>query len=584
MLVTATLLMAVCLSSVSPITPVASSSPEHISSSQPQTDVDVCTNPVITTDTTWSAGNVYLADCVVTVSAEVTLTVEAGAVVQFGGSGRGLRVLGTLNVTGSADNPAVFTSLDNDPANSWYGIVMYENSSANLDYTHIRYAGSGACVWDFADSIYNNCYNRAQLDVRMASLIMNNSEVRDGDNDGIVLQTPSLTPSIQNSSISNNTNNNPSDNVGQAINQTTINMQPEYLNLTFSGNDFNQVGVKVASLNQDVNLGGAPIRFYCGFTWCPIEINTGFTLSVQPGANLDMSGVNTFFFVNSGGTLNIQGTELAPVTITKGGVEVYYGGAATLSYCDISGGRALGNGLYVRSDGVTIDHCNFHDFSGYEIYIYSEPNRSIHLEATDVELANNHDDGMMITAGTGSTLDMRWSGGSVTGSSDNGITVSGGPVSLTLKDVIISGNGLNPYDSSEENGLYANANNISLYLENVQINDHPGESVYWNCNGSISAKNLSATGNERDALVLAGCAVTTGREWDLAEAGIPVVVTNTINVDSGGVLSITPGTTLGFETAKYLAVKQGGALYALGTADKPIVFSRAYETQSGPTA
>lgn len=297
-----------------------------------------------------------------------------------------------------------------------------------------------------------------------------------------------------------------------------------------------------------------------------------------------MSWVNTGFVVNSGGTLNIQGTEEAPVAIIEGGLEIYYGAIASLSYCDISGGGGMGNGLYIRADGVTIDHCAFHDFSSYGIYVYSEPSQSIHLEATEVELANNHNDGMMITTGTGSSFDMTWIGGSVTGSDDNGINVSGGPVSLTLKDLVISGNGLVPYDWSEMNGIYANSNNVSLYLENVQIINHPGESFYWYCNGSISAKNFSASSNARNALALAGCTITSGREWDLAEAGIPVVVTNNITVDTGGILSITPGTTLRFETGKKLAVNQGGALYALGTADEPIVFTRAYETQSGASA
>lgn len=588
MLVTAILLMAVCLSSVSPVTPVTSSSPEQPSSSHLLAEENVCANPVISADTTWTAENVYLADCVVTVSAGSTLTVEAGTVVRFGGSGRGLKVLGTLNVTGSEGNPAVFTSLNDDPANSWYGIVLYENSSANLDYASIRYAGSGVCAGGYEDSSYNNCYNRAQLDVRRADLTLNHSEIRDGHVDGVVLDTPGRTPSIQNTTIANNTNGNPDDMVGLAIYQSSINMQPTYSNLTFSGNDRNKVIIWIPnpdySLTQNVVLGGAPIGFGCGYTSCVMQIPNGISLTVQPGAVLDMSTLTSGFRVLSGGALLVGGTELDPVSIIKGFVEVAFGGVADLNYCDLDGVDSVGYGLYVRSDGVTIDHCVFHDFNSHGIYVYSEPSQSIHLEATEVELANNHNDGMMITTGTGSSFDMTWNGGSVTGSDDNGINVAGGPVSLTLKDLIISDNGLVPYDWSEKNGLFANSNNVSLFLENVQITNHPGESFYWYCNGSISAKNLSASSNGRDALVLAGCAVTSGREWDLAEAGIPVVITNSINVNTGGVVSITPGTTLGFETSKTLSVNQDGALYALGTADYPIVFSRAYDTQTGPTA
>ena len=588
MLVTAILLMAVCLSSVSPITPVSSSDPEGIPGSQLQVDVDVCMTPVISTDTTWTSGNVYLADCIVTVSAGVTLTVEAGAVVRFGGSGRGLKVLGTLNVTGSEGNPAVFTSLNDDPANSWYGIVMYENSSANLDYASIRYAGSGVCAGGYEDSSYNNCYNRAQLDVRRADLTLNHSEIRNGHVDGVVLDTPGRTPSIQNTTVSNNTNGNPDDMVGLAIYQSSINMQPTYSNLTFSGNDRNKVIIWIPnpdySLTQNVVLGGAPIGFGCGFTSCVMQIPNETNLTIQPGSVLDMTTVSSGFRVLSGGTLLLGGTELDPVSIIRGFVEVAFGGVADLNYCDLDEVDSVYYGLYVRSDDVTVSNCAFHDYVFHGIYAYAESGNALQLEMTNVDVLDNLDDGIHIGTSSSATFDLSLEGGTISGSGDNGITVGGGPASLALKDVVISGNGITGFDGSERNGVYATVNNVSLILENVQFNNNVNESLYWNCNGSITARNLSASGNTRNALALAGCALTTGREWDLAEAGIPVVITNSINVNSGGVVSITPGTTLGFEPGKYLWVNQDGALYALGTADYPIVFSRAYDTQTGPTA
>lgn len=358
MAVTAIILMTICFSAVSPITPVASSSLEHHPDSRRMEQVNVCANPVISTDTTWTAGNIYLADCIVTVNAGVTLTVEAGAIVRFGGSGRGLKVLGTLNVTGTEGNPAVFTSLNDDPTKNWYGIVLYQNSAANIDHAHIRYAGSGTCVQDFADSLYNNCNNRSQLDVRMGNLVMNNSEIRDGSRDGITLQTPGLTPSIQNTSISNNSNSNAGDKIGFAITQTTINMQPAYANLSFDGNDFDQVGIVIAELNQDVSLGGAPIRFYIGSN---LNIPSGRTLTVQPGTDLDFTLVNATFTVLAGGTLLIQGNQSQPVTIKDVGVEVSFGGMANMSYAYFDGGNRIYYGLYDRADGVRIDHCKFHN-------------------------------------------------------------------------------------------------------------------------------------------------------------------------------------------------------------------------------
>lgn len=579
------LLLGLCLSAAVPVSTVSSHSSGTDAQRPHQAVVDACLTPTLTTDTIWTAGNTYqAANCVVTVNAGVTLTVQGGAMVQFGGASYGMKVLGTLIAEGNSSSPVVFTSASDIAANTWYGIVLYENSAASFDYASIRYGGSGVCAGGYEDTTYNSCYSRAQVDVRKANLQMVHSEVRDGHTDGITLDAPGKTPYIQETTIANNTNGIPTDIVGQAIDQTTINMQPDYLNLVFTGNDFNKVGIKIAQLNQDVNLGGAPLRFYCGFTSCPIEIPSGRTLTVQPGADLDFTAVNATLSVLAGGTLLIQGNQSHPVTINEAGIDVAYGGMAQVSYADVDGGGRVYYGLYDRADGVTVNNSTFHDFYINGIYIYSEANHSLQLTMNAVNLLNNASYGIHITTGTGSTFDMSLEGGNIAGNARNGIAVGGGPVSVALKNVEISGNGFGGSDGSVQNGIYANTNNVSLDLENVQFLNNKNESVYWNGNGSIRARNLTATGNTRNALALAGCVISTGREWDLADAGIPVIVTNNITVDTGGILSITPGSTLGFEAGKKLQVNQDGALYALGTADDPIVFSRAYGTQTGATA
>lgn len=80
-----------------------------------------------------------------------------------------------------------------------------------------------------------------------------------------------------------------------------------------------------------------------------------------------------------------------------------------------------------------------------------------------------------------------------------------------------------------------------------------------------------------------GCAVSGGRRWDLGDAGIPIRVTYHIEVTANGLLSILPGTTLLFDktqysTPTYLIVQDQAALYALGTATQPIVFTGATQT------
>src|SRR5690606_1653672 len=154
-----------------------------------------------------------------------------------------------------------------DTANpgEWWGIVLREGSTTTMDYAHIRYAGSDTCVGAFADTNYNSCYNRAQLDARKATLSMDHSVITSGETTGLFLAGDGLAPVVQNTLFENNSSDDTTAfNLGAAIQQTTINMQPTYANLTFSGNKRDQVVIPVGTLTQDVNLGGAPTGFTCG--------------------------------------------------------------------------------------------------------------------------------------------------------------------------------------------------------------------------------------------------------------------------------------------------------------------------------
>lgn len=594
--VTAILMMAFCLSSVSPITPVSSESLSREPASSLHEIVNVCDSPLISEDTNWISGNVYqVPSCVVTVASEATLTIEAGTVVQFGSGISGMIISGTLIAIGTDASPVVFTS-SNDNSDSgggntanpgdWWGIVLREGSVATFDYTHIRYAGSDLFQSAYADPMNNSGYNRAQLDVRNASLAMNHSEIVNGEATGLFLDGVGITPLVQNSEFSNNTIDNDAYNVGAAIQQKTINMQPTFTNLTFSGNTRDRVVIPVGTLSQDVTLGGAPTGFTCGSNYCPITVASPYTLTIQSGADLDMTtGYLVFFLVQSGGTLSAIGSESDPISIFAGQFRFEAGSNGQLSHCEIDGnnfGSGV-HGLIINTEGVSIENSTVKNYSGRGVYVSAPASTSVSTTILDTDISNNREEGIYLDTTIGGLVNFSMDGGTISGNGRSGIrgVTTNGTINATLKNLLIDANGTNPTLDSYKQGLHVDTSNANLLLENLTITNHPGVAIYWRGSSSISAKNISAINNTTgDEIKVPGGAITTGREWDLADAGIPVHVTDYINVESGGVLSIAPGTSLGFEPSKQLYVKTGGALYALGTVDEPIIFT-AHQGVSG---
>lgn len=90
----------------------------------------------ITTDTTWSADNIYVLGAPIYVTG-ATLTIEPGTTVMGDGGANALIVTttGRLVADGTADQPIVFTSANPEAARSpgdWGGIVMLGNASLNV--------------------------------------------------------------------------------------------------------------------------------------------------------------------------------------------------------------------------------------------------------------------------------------------------------------------------------------------------------------------------------------------------------------------------------------------------------------------
>lgn len=561
----------------------------------------------IAANTTWTTGNVYVAqNCTPVVLAGATLTIQPGVVVKFGApNASGMRVDGRLIAQGTAAQPIVFTSYADDSAGGdtngngpssgapgdWYGLVLTSGSQTAFDRVSVRYAG-GYLINGNLDG-----WNEAQIEVKAgAQFTLTNSEVRAGGRMGVYLNGAGLTPTIQSVQIADHTNTEYA--YRYALLQSTVNMQPAYANLTFSGNTRNEVtiGDFRGELTQDVTLGGANFGATCGYTLCHLTVPAGRTLTVAPGAHLAFDPAFGIA-VAAGGTLRAEGTAGQPIVFTSTSTTAYWiglwaqqGSTLRLSQCDISyaddGNYGLG-ALEINTSDAVVANCRIHHNRRNGVYIWSRTGATIQPTLQNVEVTDNGEDGLYLNANLGSVNRVTWEGGRVADNGYNGVRANNfagqGVIDVTLRQTAVTGNGSASGMASNQNGFYAGDANVTVTMDGVSFHNNAGTAVYWQCNGSITARNLTAAGNGADELRLIGCAVSSGRQWDLAGVGIPTRVTGGIEVTAGGLLSIMPGTTLRFDknpydSPTYLAVYDQAALFALGTADQPVIFTGATPT------
>ena len=564
----------------------------------------------ITTNTTWTTGNVYVVqNCALVVQEGATLTIQPGVVVKFGGAASsGLRVDGRLLAQGSAGQPVIFTSLADDGAGGdtnsngpsvgapgdWYGMMLTNDSQTTLAHTRIRYGGANA----FNSAL--DGWSDAQIEVKEgAQFSLTDSEVRAGGRMGIYLNGAGLTPTIQSVHIADHANTENA--YRYALYQYNINMQPSYSEVTFSGNTRNEVtiGQFNEQMTQDVSLGGTNFGFDCGYTLCEHYVPAGRTLTVAPGTRLDFRA-SFGIAVSSGGSLIAEGTAAQPITFTSqlaaaGNTNQYWiglwaqpGSTLRLDQCDISYGSDgnYGNGgLEIDSADAQVQNCKLHHNRGTGLYLLAPSGGSARPVLTNVEVTDNGGTGVHLESRFGAVLSVAWDGGSISRNGWSGVTAytSNSIISPTLSSLTIADNGALGDYPERRAGIYWNHHNVSPTLTDLTLTGNTGTAVYWYCNGSITARDLSATGNGANELTLPGCEVSGGRQWDLGDAGIPTRVTGHINVTPSALLSISPGTTLHFDKNQYnsvtrLEVQDQAALYALGTAVKPVIFTGATQT------
>ncbi len=182
-------------------------------------DVVIYRNYEITADTTFTANRPYLVYDTLTVAANVTLTVEAGATIHFHDLAT-LQVHGTLLANGTLGNQIALRGdrLDNlfdnlpydDLAGQWDGVRFYDTSFGNvLSHTYMRGSTNGITIdstsytptkLTIANSIIHNASNNLVTSIN-ASLDIYNSQLSNAG--GAVLLLIGGTATIVHCTIAN---------------------------------------------------------------------------------------------------------------------------------------------------------------------------------------------------------------------------------------------------------------------------------------------------------------------------------------------------------------------------------------------
>lgn len=269
---------------------------------QPAAPIPVC--GAIAAPITWTSGNVYVANgCNVWVNPGVTLTIEAGAIVKFGGAD--LIVNGALLAEGTPAQPITFTSVMTAPApGDWGNIQINPGATARLSNCDIGYGGS---------------YGAAPaLNVASGDVQVHNCRIHDNNQDGVRIHGTDIQPVFENVEVDHNigygyligdecctiagtkpmiTGGAVRDNgkTGIFTSWYTFGMRPTIKDLTISGNQGD--GIYIANNGQQPWIENVT---FTGNTGAAVRMNPDSSPSIR---SLTMSGNGVDAVVIEGGTL-----------------------------------------------------------------------------------------------------------------------------------------------------------------------------------------------------------------------------------------------------------------------------------------
>ena len=604
----------------------------------PDATAVITVSGTISSDTVW-AGGVYYVSGNLTVNTGVTLTIEPGVIVKFAPHVY-MNIRGCLKASGTSDLPVVFTAWSDDtyggdsngdgPSEGtpgyWRNLYFYSASpESRLEHCIIKYAGYSN--YSAIDLYYGSSITVSDTEITDCSthgLYTYSSDpviegCRISGNGGSGLYLRSSSPSIQGNELNNNgqhgiycentraviSNNIITGNASYGIYFGNVSDSPEIKDNTITGNHqsvrlpfsalpgsdsgnvltpntIDQIEFYGNTLNRSLTLPAGPVYYQVSGT---ATVATGALLTLEPGiiwkfgeyAALDVSGA-----------LHAAGTDSDRIIFTSWRDDSH--GGDTNDDGPTSGEPGDWNGI--RFYDTVIDFLTMLDNCVVRYSGVSLNSVAITLNSTEITGGSGH--GIYIS-GSGSP---QITNCTVSGHVQDGIylhyNVQGSPV---FRNNTITGN---------TNGIYFDGNNnIAPVIDGNTITANREWGIYFTSSPAAPViTGNTITGNLRPAMlpltavpgssdgntlvpnginVLGIRGNARGDDFGLEVLGSGSEELNTYwilgTITANGAMSVDPGVVLKFDSGAGINVN--GSLSALGTADRPVVFTSIRDDMYG---
>ncbi|MDP4144966.1 MAG: right-handed parallel beta-helix repeat-containing protein, partial [Bacillota bacterium] len=570
----------------------------------------------ITQNTTWNTDSgIYILSEALKIANGVTLTINPGVVLESCYIQNYIEVDGTLSAKGTVDNPIVFTTykdsqyggsgVTNSAYDYWEGIKISATGEFDGDNVKIRYGGVG--VYDTLTRWFT--YQDTAINVS-GRLNLTNSEVSNAygysvnvnSSDNVLLQNNTLETQTADTIYINSTStgtitvigNTISSGSGSGINinqfgsgnlilknnnitncsQSGIKVNLNGLkssifsgiqNNTFDGNQYNGIYV-LGTLSINIELTKNVYYFN------NIIVPSGMALMVDPGVILKNIAIESNIEVD--GTLSAKGTADNPIVFTANKDSQYGGSGVTNSAYDYwegikisATGELDGDNVKIRYGGVGI----YETLARWYTYQDVAVNVSGKLNLTNSEVNNSYGNSINI-----------YSSNSVLLMNNTLVTTMGDAISIdsTLSGTIaIIGNIISSECACDSGINIKQFGNGNLTIKNNKIINCKTFGIKVNLTGLKFSIFSGIQGNTFDGNQYNGIYVLGTLSINI-ELTKNVYYFSSIMVPNGMTLIVDPGVILK-NTDIGGNIEVDGTLYAVGTADNPIVFTAYKDSQYG---